>query len=231
MKYIFSLAIFLVFSLSVSTQNSEIFTDFGIGLLSHQPLKTFHEGLSEQLTIEGFETTDNYGINYGFSIGFKINSIKTSFFFQNKVAGAKSSVADFSGYIRLTDELRGYTFGGIYEFDLQQFKKGSLSFGVKGLITSSKLIVKSESNIANSFDNDVLNFRSIDFGSGAIMIYRYPLKVITLRATLGADFYIGGKLKFEDMKEAHLLDSSGNKVTTGWSGLNLGIGIAFPLAN
>lgn len=212
-----------------SAQGVDIFSDVNFGLLSHQSLKTFHEGLSEQLPINGFETTNNYQLNYGFSVGFKVKSIKTSFFFQNRVAGAKTSIADYSGYVRLTDELRGNTFGAIYEFEVQEFSKGSLSFGVKGLITTSKLIVKTESEISNSFEKSILNFNSLDYGAGAIMIYRYPLKSITLRALLGADFYIGGKLKFEDVKDAHLLDEKGNKVTSGWSGLNFGVGVSIPL--
>ncbi|MEP1488656.1 MAG: hypothetical protein ABJL44_17525 [Algibacter sp.] len=228
MKYIYSLIFIVISALNIYAQKIEVFTDFNLGLISHQPLKTFHEGLAEEIPFNNVKTTDNYKFNYGFSVGFKVNRIKTSFFYQNKVTGAKSSTADFSGYIRLTDELKASTFGAIYEFDIQEFNKGSLSFGVKGLITSSELIVKSESEISNSIENSILNFKSIDFGTGAILIYRYPIKTITLRAILGADFYLGGKLKFEEIKDAHLLDSKGNKVTTGWSGLNLGVGISIP---
>lgn len=231
MKYILSLTLLSITLVSTCfAQKAEVFTDFNIGFFSHQPLKSFHKGLADQIPFNNLKTSGNFNMNYGFSLGFKINSIKTSFFFQNKVSGSKTSVADYSGHIRLTDELKGYTFGGIYEFDIQKFSSSSLSVGVKGLITGSKLIVKTESKISNTIEASALNFKSTDFGTGAVLIYRYPVKTVTFRATLGVDFYLGGKLKFEDIEDAHLLDEKGNKVTTGWSGLNLGIGVSIPLA-
>lgn len=61
--------------------------------------------------------------------------------------------------------------------------------------------------------------------------YEYPLKFMVLRAYLDLDIYVGGKMKLEEdnSNDGYLMTNNGEKVTTGWSGFNTGIGIVIPL--
>jgi hypothetical protein len=225
---------FLLFCFFLSTtiqaQKVEFFSDLNFGIPSNSSLKDFHNELANQVLYENFKTTDNFKYNYGFTSGMRFNK-KISVFFSNKVSGAKSSVADYSGYIRLTNELKGYTFGAKYEIILKQLTKGNLFLGFKGLVTSSRLSLKTESKVLNTTENSGIDFKSLDFGTGIGMAYEYPLKFMVLRAYLDLDIYLGGKLKLKENNpnDGYLMTKNGEKVTTGWTGFNTGIGIAIPI--
>lgn len=224
---------FLLFCLFLNTtiqaQKFEFFSDLNFGIPLNSSLKDFHNELADQVPFENFKTTDNFNYNYGFTTGVRFNR-KISAFFSNKVSGAKSSVADYSGYIRLTNELKGYTFGAKYEIIISQYTKGNLLLGFKGLVTSSSLSLKTESKILNTTESSGIDFKSLDFGAGVGITYEYPLKFMVLRAYIDLDIYVGGELKLEDnSNDGYLLNNNGEKVTTGWSGFNTGIGIAIPI--
>lgn len=225
--------LFFCFFLSstIQAQKLEFYTDFNFGIPFNSSLKDFHNDLASQVPYENFKTTDNFNYNYGFTTGMRINR-NFSAFFTNKVSGAKSSVADYSGYIRLTNELKGYTFGAKYEIIIKEYKKGDLLLGFKGLLTNSRLSLKTESKILNATQNDEIDFKSTDFGAGIGLTYEYPFKFMVLKVYCDLDVYLGGKIKFKDNNpnDGYLLNKNGDKVTTGWSGLNTGIGIAIPIS-
>jgi hypothetical protein len=226
---LFSVFILAMFS-NANAQEFEVFANLEAGLPLSNSLRNFHEELASQIPYENVKTTDDFNYNYGFTIGLRFNE-KASIFFNNRVSGAKSSVADYSGFIRLTNELNGYTFGLEYEILLKELKKGNLNLGFKGLITSSNLILTTESKILYTVDSESLEFKSLDFGGALGINYEYALSFITLRAHLDLNIYLGGKLALKDDDSgAFLTDQSGNKLTTGWTGLTAGIGVIIPLS-
>lgn len=170
-----------------------------------------------------------HSYNYGFNIGIKINSIKTSLIYSNRVTGAKSSLSDFSGLIRLKNELKGSTFGIIYEPFEYNFNKFKLILGFKGLVTNSDFSTEVTSIISENSTNENLDFSSIDIGIGSIASINYDLKYLILRAHLDFDLYLSAKLKFKDNNDLHLLNQSGDNVRTDWTGLNLNLGIIIPI--
>lgn len=229
MKNCYFLLFCLFLSITIQAQKFEFFSDLNLGIPSNSSLKDFHNELADQVPYENFKTTDNFNYNYGFTTGVRFNR-KISVFLSNKVSGAKSSVADYSGYIRLTNELKGYTFGAKYEIIINQYTKGNLLLGFKGLVTSSSLSLKTESKILYTTESGEIDFKSLDFGVGTGITYEYPLNFMVLRAYLDLDIYVGGKLKLEDnSNDGYLMTNNGKKVTTGWSGFNAGIGIAIPI--
>jgi hypothetical protein len=230
MRNLYFLLFYFFVSSNIQAQKVEIFADLNFGIPVMSSLKDFHNELSNQVPFENFKTTDNFNYDYGFTTGVRFNR-KISVFFTNKVTGAKSSVADYSGYIRLTNELKGYTFGAKYEIILKRLTKGNLLLGFKGLVTNSKLSLKSESEILNVTKNSEIDFKSLDFGTGIGITYEYPLKFMVLRAYLDLDVYLGGDLKLEENNpnNGYLMTNNGEKVTTGWTGFNAGLGIAIPI--
>lgn len=215
-------------TLNLYAQKSEIFVDLNFGTFTNIPLKKFHNEIASDINFEGLKTTDNFNFNYGFSIGFKVNKISTSFFYSQKVAGSKTSLADYSGFITLTNEIKGSTFGGLYEKKISELGRGNLFLGFKGLVTFSNLKLKNYNSIANTITDEVLNFKSTDFGTGILLTYKANLGALIIKPFIGIDIYVGGKLKFEDIPEAHLTFKNRNTVKTGWTGLNAGLGIALP---
>ena len=202
-----------------------------VGIPLSSSLKNFHNELANEIPFNNIKTTDDFGYNYGFTVGMRFGG-NTSFFFSNRVSGAKSSVADYSGHLRLTNELNGYTFGLEYEILLKEFSKGILNMGVKGLVTKSDLILKTQSRILNQFNEDNMDFKSFDFGTAIGLNYEYSLKFIIFRAHLDLDIYLGGKLRLKEngSDDLYVTDDNGNKVTTGRTGFTSGLGFLIPLA-
>ncbi len=226
-KYFYLIVSFI--SINIYAQKAEIFTDLNFGTFTNIPLRNFHNELAEDINFNGLKTTDNFNFNYGFTFGFKINKINTSFFYSHKVSGSKTSLADFSGFITLTNEIKGATFGGYYEKTIKKTSKGELLFGVKGLITFSKLTLKNYNSIANNLTDENFDFKSVDFGTGLLLTYKVHLGSLIIKPFIGLDIYFGGKLEFEEISDAHLTFKDGNPVKTGWTGLNGGIGIGIPI--
>ena len=81
----------------------------------------------------------------------------------------------------------------------------------------------------NNIQQENLGLTSIDFGFGGQLDYEYPLSFLILKATVGFDIVIGGKLIFKNNNENYLINNSNKKVTTGWSGFRTGIGIVIPI--
>lgn len=229
-KLIFTLLFFII-SLFAKSQKVELFYDFNFGILEAFSLRSFHSDLANQVTIDNFETTDNFYYYYGFTVGVRVFN-RASLYFNNRVSGAKTSLADYSGYIRLTNELKANTYGFRYEFYRKQLSKGNIHIGAKGFIINSKLILKTEAEVNNETDDDKIEFKSLDFGVGAGISYEYPFKYLILKAYLDLDLVYGGKIKLieDNLDDGYLMDESGNKVNTGWSGFNAGIGISIPLS-
>ncbi len=212
-------------------QESGLILEVNLGTTPTSPLKAFHKSLVEQVNFENFKTTDNFNINYGFSIGFAIDNLNSSLFYANKVSGAKTSVADFSGYLRLTNELKGHTIGYRYYLPIVSKPNGNLFLQFKTLVTFSSFNITSDTNIQGASQFDSLDFKSLDLGLGAGILYEYPIGFVVLRAYLDLDIYYGGKIKLkEDNPDGgFLLDENGNKLTTGWGGLTSGLGVTIPL--
>lgn len=227
-----SIALFFVFILtmssSINAQDFEVFADFEGGLPISNSLKEFHQELADQIPFNGVKTSENFNYNYGFRIGIRINK-NASFFYGRRVSGAKSSLADFSGFIRLTNELSGSTFGLEYEIPLKEFEKANLNLGIKGLVTPSTLVIATESRILNENQSEKLELNSLDFGGALALNYEYSIGYIILRGHLDLNIYVGGKISLEgDDSGAFLTNQSGDRVTTGWSGITGGIGVIVP---
>lgn len=226
--YLFLFIVFVNYSNTFS-QKLEAFSNFKIGFLSHQSLKEFHNELTSDIPFDNIKTTDNFNSNHSFNFGIKLNKLNTSIFYTHRVSGAKSSYSDFSGYIRLTNELKGSTIGVMYEKELKRIRKGKLLAGFKVLLTFSNLLINSENKIANTINNDKLNFNSTDFGGGLELSYNIPIAFFTLKTSIGFDVYINGKLESNEIPNVHLINKNGDKITTGWTGFNAGMGLIIPI--
>jgi hypothetical protein len=215
---------------NAQAQNLELYSDINLGIPISNSLKSFHAELTDDIPFNNVEISDNFNYNYGFTIGLRFKG-KASIFFANRISGAKSSIADYSGYVRLTNELNGYIFGLEYDFPLKEFSNGNLYLGVKGMTALSRVFLTSESKILNDIQEDNVNFNSTDYGGAVGLNYEYSFGFIIVRAHLDLDVYYGGKLKLDntEFEGGFLTNDNGDKVTSSWTGISSGIGIIIPL--
>lgn len=211
-------------------QAGSIYVEVNYNTFAHSSLKSFQEEFINDISQVPLETNDNFPANVGFTIGYMLNSINTSFFFSYNTTGGKISYSDFSGKIRLTQPLNGYTIGGNYLIDiLENGDEKNFKLGLKGFYTFSTLKIESYNQLLDAITEESIGLKSTDFGVGASLIYEYPVSFFKIRATIGVDVVLGGKLLFDENKDFHLEDNSGDAVNTGWTGLRTGLGISIPL--
>ena len=216
----------IVISLSSYSQQGKLFFETNYNTFSHSSLKQFQEEFKTDIAPIPVKTVDDFPANIGFTLGYEIVESKTAIFLGYNTTGGKLSYSDYSGIIRLEESLNGITFGGIYYVNLNK-EKQDFKIGFKGFGMYSSLNLNSYSEIGTNIQQDNIDFQSFDFGIGAQLNYEYPLSFFIIRANIGFDVVLGGKLKFKDNNEAHLINNSGEDVKTGWSGLRTGVGIAF----
>lgn len=212
-----------------NAQSGKLFFEFNYNTFSHGSLKSFQKEFVNDIAEVDVQVNDNFPSNYGLTIGYKISSINTSIFGSYTNTGGKISYSDFSGKIRLTQPLTGFTLGCIYEFDLLGAKNsGELILGAKGFATHSTLDVVSFNEINGSDVTETISTSSLDLGAGISLIYEYPVSIIRFRASVGFDLVFGGKQFLNEDRDFFIEDNSGSPVRTGWTGSRLGIGASIP---
>ncbi len=228
MKYKYLIIGFwLVYNIGYSQEGS-IFVELNYNSFMHNSLKSFQEEFRGDMPEIPIKINDNFPANFGITAGYKINSLDAALLFSYNSTGGKISYSDYSGIVRLTQPLKAYSLGGEYFIELDK-SSSNLSLGLKGFMTYSMLEIDSYTQIADEVNKDNIKLQSIDFGVGGRLIYEYPLSFFMLRASIGVDVVIGGKLKFKENNEYHLENNNGDPVKTNWTGLRTGIGISVPL--
>ncbi|WP_298884483.1 hypothetical protein [uncultured Polaribacter sp.] len=217
----------IIFSINIYSQQGKIFIETNYNTFSHSSLSDFQQEFKNDLAPIPIKTVDDFPANIGFTIGYEIIDSSTAFFLSYNSTGGKLSYSDYSGIVRLEESLNAITIGGIYFLNLTENE--NLRIGFRGFSMISRFNLNSFSEISNNIQQDNFDFQSTDFGIGAQLNYEYPLSFLILKANIGFDITFGGKLIFDDNNEAYLTNNSNNKVTTGWSGLRTGIGIAIPI--
>lgn len=230
MKHIF-ISIVTILAVGPSFgQKGALFAEFNYNTFSHSSLKNFQEEFVADIQEVDIRVNDNFPSNFGFTVGYRIPRINTSIFGSYTTTGGKISYSDFSGTIRLTQPLKGYTAGGIYEIKLLKAPdKNHLSLGFRGFLTFSTLDIVSFNDLNGNQSTEIIGTSSFDFGGGASLIYEYPISIIKIRATLGFDVVLGGKQFLDGDRDFFIEDNSGDPVRTEWTGLRAGLGIAVPL--
>ncbi len=229
MKYLhLSILASLVLSGSCIAQTGSIFIETNYNTFTHSSLKSFQEEFINDIPEVPIQVNDNFPAHFGFTVGYTINAISSSLFFNYNTTGGKISYSDFSGTIRTTQLLKGYTVGGSYLLKIIKDSE-KLHLGLKAFSTFSSLEVSNYGQLLDTVNEATIDFRSIDIGIGANLIYEHPISFFKLRAVIGYDLVLGGKLFFKENKDFHLENNTGDTVKTGWSGLRTGIGISVPL--
>ncbi|WBX75753.1 hypothetical protein PG911_13975 [Tenacibaculum ovolyticum] len=222
------LLILLLFTtFGVFAQNGKIFFETNFNTFSHSSLSSFQEELKNDILGTPIKVTDDFPSNIGFTLGYEITNSNTAIFASYNATGGKISYSDFSGVLRVEEALSAITIGGIYYFVLKSVP--NFKFGLRGFTMFSNLNLDSYSQIGDTINQEEVKFNAIDFGAGIQFNYEYPLLFLKIRANLGYDLTFGGKLKFKENSDLNLVNDANEDVTTGWSGLRIGLGVAIPI--
>ncbi|MDO7171243.1 hypothetical protein [Mariniflexile sp. AS56] len=227
MKKQTALFLFICFSFICHSQNGHIIVELNYNTYSHASLKSFQQEFIEDIPEIPIEVNDNFPANIGFTLGYKINEINTSFFLSYNSTGGKISYSDYSGVIRITQPLNAYTFGGEYQIEL--FKDSGFSLGLRGFSMLSNMKLENYTQISDNVTYENIKFETINYGAGGKLIYEYPISFCIIRVSFGYDITFGGTLKFKENNDFHLENNNGDTVKTNWSGLRTGLGIEIPI--
>lgn len=215
-------------SLKTFSQKGKIFVETNYNSFSHSSLSDFQQEFKADLDPIPLKTTDDFPANIGFTVGYEIIGAKVAIFLGYNSTGGKLSYSDYSGVVRLEETLNAISYGGIYYVNLSS-EKNNFRIGFKGFGMYSSLNINSYSEIGGNIQQEEIDLNSFDIGIGAQLNYEYPLSFFILKANIGFDLVLGGKLIYKDNNKAHLINNANQEVKTGWSGLRTGLGIAIPI--
>ena len=228
-------SLFLVFTmfilgLTVKAQNGlSAVAEINYNSFSHKSLKDLQEQLTRDFDGVTLVVNDDFGANVGYSIGLKMEDLGIQYFLSYNSTGGKVSYSDYSGVIRVTQLLQGYTLGAEYQKRLsKEESKTDFYLGGRAFVNYTTLGLKTYSEIYEYPESDSLDLESFDFGFGIRLNYDIPVWVVKLRLNAGYDVVFGGELKFSEDKDYSLEDNNGKRVKTGWSGFRSGIGVVVP---
>lgn len=219
--------LFILATMSVSAQFGKLYVEANYNSFGHTKLSEFQQQLAADFNPIPIQVSDDFPAHIGLTLGYEFTESNIAVFASYNVTGGKLSYADFSGVVRVQQNLQGITLGSQYLFNFNEVD--NLQFGLRLLTTFSNLSLDSYSEIGSTTTVSDVSFNAIDFGGGLQFIYEYPLSFLNIRASFGYDFVFGGPLKFKDNTDINLVDNSGQDITTGWSGIRFGLGVSIPI--
>ncbi|WP_419211338.1 hypothetical protein ACNR9Q_11350 [Maribacter sp. X9] len=218
----------LLFCFISFAQNGKIVFETNYNTFSHTSLSEFQEEFKADLPEIPIQTTDDFPGNFGFSLGYELIDKSVFIFASYNTTGGKLSYSDYSGVVRITEELIGYTFGAEYLVPFSE-TDNNFTLGLRGYGMFSTMNLENYTKISESVSQDEIVFQSVNLGVGARVLYEYPVSFFIIRASVGFDLTFGGSLTFKENNDFYLEDNNDDKVRTNWTGLRTGIGIAIPI--
>jgi hypothetical protein len=218
----------LVSTTGIFSQSGKLILEGNYNTFSHGSLSDFQEEFKADLPEIPIQTTDDFPGNVGFTLGYEIVNANVAVFASYNTTGGKLSYSDFSGLIRITENLKAYSLGAEY---LVPFSKtnDNFTFALRGFGMFSTMTLENYTKIAEDITNENIEFQSVNLGVGARVLYEYPVSFFIIRAAVGFDLTFGGVLVFKENSDFQLEDNNGDKVKTNWTGLRTGIGISIPI--
>ncbi len=220
----------LVFCFVSYAQNGKIIFEANYNTFSHSLLSDFQEEFKNDLPEIPIQTTDDFPGNFGFGLGYEMVNNHVLIFASYNSTGGKLSYSDYSGVVRITEELKGYTLGAEYLVPFSE-TDNKFTLGLRGFGMFTTMKLESYSQIGDNITQEEVDFQSTNFGLGARILYEYPVSFFIIRASVGFDLTFGGLLTFKENSDYHLQDDNEDKVKSNWSGLRTSVGIAIPLNN
>lgn len=143
--------------------------------------------------------------------------------------GARSYYADYSGYYRLSMQLKGLRSGLQYRVPFISGEKWGTHFAVGGGLTSSRYDIDERFEITTVYEyKEAMTFVALNpYGEAALTGYYRLNDRIRLEMLFGYEYNIPGRLKWSENRKAYLQNEKKEPVRVDWTGVRFRIGASY----
>ncbi len=143
--------------------------------------------------------------------------------------GARSYYADYSGYYRLSMQLKGLRSGLQYRVPVISGEAWGTHFAVGGGLTSSRYDIDERFEITTVYEyQEAMTFVSLNlYGEAALTAYYRLNDRIRMEMLFGYEYNIPSRLRWSENRKAYLQNEKREPVRVDWSGVRLRIGASY----
>ncbi len=171
---------------------------------------------------------ENFPAHYDMELQLGIlssNNIQYGFIYRYSSTGARSSYVDYSGKYQV-DYLLDVSGLGLFAEKIIPIKDvHNVIFGGKVFSFTSSLELKNTLVLWGNTNEESNEFESSSFGFSPYIGYQAVFGVFLTRIEIAYLKDFSDELHLPDNEKSFLIDNSGNKVQTNWSGFRFGVSI------
>lgn len=235
MKHRIIIALFWIICLSYPlSAQMEIALSSGYGSYAMSSLKFFQSEAGKQGSIQLYETTTFPPFwNYNLRIGFKVTEkIYAGNIFGFMSTGARSSVADYSGFFFSDINMLGIKEGLFLKYQLYETKVANKPLAVSLMTDISILYTTAQfTDSLKIYDTSITEsfrtrFNSIGLYTEPLLILNYEI-IPHLNLEIGAGGALNHNLPLYYQNFSNSMKYKNRKIRPNWSGFRLQAGIAY----
>ena len=221
----------IVLPLGRNALGQSAFLEIGYGSFQMTSIKKFQAGLQGQLDFDA-KTVDEFPSYFTFkgtALVYEVNDLAFGFSIGQVSTGGRISYADFSGSIKIDNNLRGFLLGPVVEYNLSESNSSQFNLTLNPYVNFTKHSLRAETILLQEVDVTTVAFESTNYGLEGGFNYRHFVGNFFVQGLAGFNFDLGGKIKSPQNRNAVLADESGNDVSSNWSGYRVSLGIGMRL--
>ncbi|HCT71975.1 MAG TPA: hypothetical protein DF409_14405 [Bacteroidales bacterium] len=207
----------------------------GYGSYNLKNLKAFQDEISNYPNLPPLSQTASFPGYLTYS-GFLALTTKDFsqlvFDISYQFTGARSFYGDYSGYYRMSMQLKGLRTGMHYRIPVSRGERWGSHFAVGAGTTSGWLYFNENFEITGAEEfSENLSFVALNiFCEAALSGYYQLTDKISLEMLAGYEYNIPGRLKWSENKKAYLQNQEKQPVRVDWSGIRFKLGAAYQLS-
>lgn len=207
----------------------------GYGSYNLKDLKAFQDEISNHPNLPALSQTASFPgyITYSGFMALTMKDFSEMVFdISYQYTGARNFYGDYSGYYRMSMQLKGLRTGMQYRIPVSRGERWGSHFGVGGGTTSGWLRFDENLEItgAEEFSENLSFVSMIFFGEATLSGYYQLTDKISLEMLAGYEYNIPGRLKWSENKKAYLQNQEKQPVRVDWSGIRFKLGAAYQLS-
>lgn len=227
MRYV--LFVFLILPL-VSVAQSSVFFYSGYGTYAMKDLKAFQERLERSFLVP-LKNVSSFPGYANFEGGFNFQTQSALFYgirFGYASTGARGSYSDYSGSLATEQLVRCYALTASVGVATRYPNNLQLNLDLRPGLIFTDYELTADQKIDTNESHEEYQFKSTNVAVQPTLSLHKRYGSFEPFVQLGYNInVVRGKLTLKDNHDAYLQDDSGNKIPADWSGLRVGLGIAY----
>ncbi|MBS2099172.1 hypothetical protein [Carboxylicivirga linearis] len=233
MKYYLCVFVLFISALEVSSQNFKMSMEVGVGLYKLDGLKSLNEMVLEDLPYNGRQVK-KFPAAFYYRPGLSYQFSKVSFGINYSYLRAESRISTKEEGIEYSLDMRPDTHMPALHVDALLLKMSKMEAYLRlssGFSFSHLKIDEYYSVNESVIIEDDLILKSTNYFVEPSLYFTYPLKSLLLESHVGYSLSMGDNVLTDSSGGIELTNPiNGNPITPDWSGLRIGIGIAYTFA-